>query len=150
MLVATADIAAGTAWADAVKLMGVAGIPLAIRPATSVSPHNTRVVRGMVALADIPRNQIIVTGLFIDPAVVPIPPTIPAGHVLLSVDAPDDLQPVQQGDTLLISTENDTIEPIRAEVLRTSGGVVSVVVTLDQATTLTPFDQSSWPITIVQ
>ena len=88
VLIATADIPEGTAVADAFASIEVSEVPLKIRPATFISPDNTDPITGLVARGDIPRNQIIVAGLFVDPAVITqtLRDRIPAGQVAVSVE----------------------------------------------------------------
>jgi Flp pilus assembly protein CpaB len=87
VLIATADIPAGTPSAEALKSVEVTDIPLSIRPATFVSPGNEDSIAGLVSLSDIPANQIIVNGLFVDPTVVAtsFKDQVPSGQVAMSV-----------------------------------------------------------------
>ena len=88
VLIATADIAEGTSAADALNSIEVSQIPLKIRPTTYIAPEATDSIAGLVARNDIPRNQIIIAGLFVDPTVVQTSfrDQIPAGQVAISVN----------------------------------------------------------------
>lgn len=88
VLIATADIPEGTPVATAFESIEVAQVPLKIRPATYIPPGNTDSVAGLVARNDIPRNQIIVSGLFVDPTVVStsLRDQIPPGMVAFSME----------------------------------------------------------------
>lgn len=88
VLIATADIPEGTPVADAFTSIEVSEVPLKIRPATFISPDNTDPITGLVARSDIPRNQIIVAGLFVDPTVITqtLRDKIPPGNVAVSVE----------------------------------------------------------------
>jgi len=88
VLIATSDIPAGTDVADAFASIEVTEVPLKIRPATFISPANTDPITGLVARGDIPRNQIIVAGLFVDPTVITqtLRDKIPPGNVAVSVE----------------------------------------------------------------
>ena len=70
VLIAAQDIPAGTPASEALQSVEVTDIPLSIRPATFVAPGNEDSITGLVTLSDIPTNQIIVNGLFVDPTVV--------------------------------------------------------------------------------
>jgi pilus assembly protein CpaB len=87
VLIATADIPEGTSAADALDSIEVSQIPLKIRPTTYIAPAATDSIAGLVARSDIPKNQIIVAGLFVDPTVVSLRFTdqVPAGQVAISV-----------------------------------------------------------------
>ncbi len=88
VLIATADIPANTPVAEAFASIEVSEVPLKIRPATFISPDNTDPITGLVALSDIPRNQIIISGLFVDPTVVSstLRDQIPEGNVAFSIN----------------------------------------------------------------
>lgn len=88
VLIATADIPEGTSAADALNSIAVSEIPLKIRPTTYIAPEATDSIAGLVARNDIPKNQIIISGLFVDPTVVATSFTdqIPAGNVAISVN----------------------------------------------------------------
>ena len=88
VLMATADIPAGTAAADAFNSIEITEIPLKIRPTTFISPENTDPISGLIAQSDIPRNQIIVAGLFVDPTVIDVTlrDQIPEGNVAFSME----------------------------------------------------------------
>lgn len=88
VLIATADIPKGTPVAQALESVERSEVPLKIRPSTFISPDNTDPITGLVAGGDIPRNQIIVAGLFIDPTVLSqsLRDQIPAGTVAFSME----------------------------------------------------------------
>ncbi|MEZ5244071.1 MAG: hypothetical protein R2707_03170 [Acidimicrobiales bacterium] len=88
VLIATADIPKGTPVAQALELVERSEVPLKIRPSTFISPDNTDPITGLVAGGDIPRNQIIVAGLFIDPTVLTqsLRDQIPSGNVAFSME----------------------------------------------------------------
>jgi Flp pilus assembly protein CpaB len=88
VLIATADIPKGTPVAQALESVERSEVPLKIRPSTFISPDNTDPITGLVAGGDIPRNQIIVAGLFIDPTVLTqsLRDQIPAGNVAFSME----------------------------------------------------------------
>lgn len=88
VLIATADIPEGTPVAEAFNSIEVTEVPLKIRPATFIDPTNTDPITGLVARGDIPRNQIIVAGLFVDPTVVQatLRDQIPTGNVAVSLE----------------------------------------------------------------
>lgn len=88
VLIATADIPKGTPVAQALESVERSEVPLKIRPSTFISPDNTDPITGLVAGGDIPRNQIIVAGLFIDPTVLTqsLRDQIPAGTVAFSME----------------------------------------------------------------
>jgi len=70
--VAKSDIAKGTAGETAVssKAIDTAQIPQQIRPATAIT--TTDQLDKKVALFDIPKNSVIITGMFVDPATAQI------------------------------------------------------------------------------
>lgn len=70
VLIAKADITKGTPASEALISVEKTDVPLSIRPATFVAPGDEDSLAGLVALGDIPANQIIVSGLFVDPTVV--------------------------------------------------------------------------------
>lgn len=116
VLVATQDIPAGTTSADALATMIEATeVPQDIRPATFVSPESLDQIAGLVARADIPANQIIVQGLFVDPsvAVLRFADQVPSGQVAISVNI-DQVRAVggylQPGDevNMMVLHENTT------------------------------------------
>ena len=88
VLIATADIPKGTPVAQALESVERSEVPLKIRPSTFISPDNTDPITGLVAGGDIPRNQIIVAGLFIDPTVLTqsLRDQIPSGNVAISME----------------------------------------------------------------
>ena len=88
VLIATADIPQGTPVAQALESVERSEVPLKIRPSTFVAPDNTDPITGLVAGSDIPRNQIIVAGLFIDPTVLTqsLRDQIPSGNVAFSME----------------------------------------------------------------
>ena len=88
VLIATADIPKGTPVAQALESVERSEVPLKIRPSTFISPDNTDPITGLVAGGDIPRNQIIVAGLFIDPTVLTqsLRDQIPSGNVAFSME----------------------------------------------------------------
>jgi len=88
VLIATADIPKGTPVAQALEWVERSEVPLKIRPSTFISPDNTDPITGLVAGGDIPRNQIIVAGLFIDPTVLTqsLRDQIPSGNVAFSME----------------------------------------------------------------
>ena len=88
VLIATADIPKGTPVAQALESVERSEVPLKIRPSTFISPDNTDPITGLVAGGDIPRNQIVVAGLFIDPTVLTqsLRDQIPAGNVAFSIE----------------------------------------------------------------
>ncbi len=87
VLIATADIPQGTPASDALQAVEVKDIPLEIRPSTYIPAEGTDELAGLVALSDIPRNQIIIRGLFVDPTVIQqsFKDQIPTGQVAVSV-----------------------------------------------------------------
>jgi Flp pilus assembly protein CpaB len=88
VLIATADIPEGTPVAEALNSIQVTEVPLKIRPATFVSPDNMDPITGLIARNDIPQNQIIVSGLFVDPAIVTasLRDQIPSGMVAFAME----------------------------------------------------------------
>lgn len=88
VLIATADIPKGTPVAQALESVERSEVPLKIRPSTFISPDSTDPITGLVAGGDIPRNQIIVAGLFIDPTVLTqsLRDQIPSGNVAFSME----------------------------------------------------------------
>jgi Flp pilus assembly protein CpaB len=86
--IATADIPEGTPAADALDNIAVSEVPLKIRPSTYIPPGNVDSIAGLVARGDIPRNQIIVQGLFVDPTVLTqsLRDQVPTGNVAISVE----------------------------------------------------------------
>ena len=87
VLIATEDIPEGTSAADALNSINVTQIPLKIRPTTYIAPTATDSIAGLISRNDIPKNQIIVAGLFVDPTtvVVSLKDQIPAGQVAFSM-----------------------------------------------------------------
>ncbi len=118
VLIATADIAKGTPAADAFNSIDVTEVPLKIRPATFISPDNTDPITGLVAQSDIPRNQIIVSGLFVDPTIIQqtLRDQIPDGNVAISMEI-DTTRAVggylQPGDevNMLINHQGECLAP---------------------------------------
>lgn len=88
VLIATADIPKGTPVAQALESVERSEVPLKIRPSTYIAPDNTDPITGLVAGGDIPRNQIIVAGLFIDPTVLTqsLRDQVPSGNVAFSME----------------------------------------------------------------
>lgn len=113
VLIATADIPEGTPVAEAFNSIEQTEVPLKIRPATFVSPDNTDPITGLIARSDIPQNQIIVSGLFVDPTVVQtsLRDRIPAGMVAFSMEV-DNTRAVggylQPGDEVNMMIVHDT------------------------------------------
>ena len=87
VLIATEDIAEGTPASLAIQMMVPQDIPLKIRPATFVPVDDVDQITGLVARGLIPKNQIIVQGLFVDPAVVSARFTdqVPSGQVAMTI-----------------------------------------------------------------
>ncbi len=87
VLIATEDIPKGTSAADALNSIDVTQIPLKIRPTTYIPSEDADSIAGLIARNDIPKNQIIVAGLFVDPTtvVVSFRDQIPAGQVAFSM-----------------------------------------------------------------
>lgn len=126
VLIATADIPEGTPVAQALDSIERTEVPLKIRPATFISPDNLDPITGLVSQGEIPRNQIIVAGLFVDPAVVTqsLKDQIPTGNVAFSMDLDTTrsvggyLQPGDEVNMMIIhsnelcggSAEDDTAE----------------------------------------
>lgn len=73
VLIATSDITEGTTWADAQQHIGVVEIPIGVRPSTFSAPDGPGFDDHMVAIGDIPKNQIIVAALFIPPTITGAP-----------------------------------------------------------------------------
>lgn len=107
VLIASEDIPAGTPATEALALMDVKTIPKEIRPASIVDPNQTESIAGLISLNDIPTNQIIVPGLFVDATVVQqsFKDQLPSGLVAISVSI-DDVRAVggnlQPGDEVNI------------------------------------------------
>ncbi|MEQ8842643.1 MAG: hypothetical protein RIB98_16800 [Acidimicrobiales bacterium] len=112
VLIATADIPKGTPVAQALESVERSEVPLKIRPSTFISPDNTDPITGLVAGGDIPRNQIIVAGLFIDPTVLTqsLRDQIPSGNVAFSMEV-DTIRAVggylQPGDEVNLMVNHD-------------------------------------------
>jgi hypothetical protein len=70
VLIASEDIPEGTPAALALEMMVPQDVPLEIRPATFVPVNDAEQITGLVSRGLIPKNQIIVQGLFVDPAIV--------------------------------------------------------------------------------
>ncbi len=87
VLIATADIPQGTPASEALRMVQVKDIPLEIRPTSYIPTDGTDELAGLVAGSDIPRNQIIIRGLFVDPTVIQqsFRDQIPSGQVAVSV-----------------------------------------------------------------
>lgn len=87
VLIATADIPQGTPASEALSAVQVKDIPLEIRPSSYIPADGTDELAGLVASSDIPRNQIIIRGLFVDPTVIQqsFKDQIPSGQVAVSV-----------------------------------------------------------------
>ncbi len=87
VLIATTDIPKGTPAADALRSVELKDIPLEIRPSSFIPVDGTDELAGLVANSDIPRNQIIIRGLFVDPTVIQqsFKDQIPTGQVAVSV-----------------------------------------------------------------
>lgn len=117
VLIATADIPEGTPVAEAFNSIEQTEVPLKIRPATFVSPDNTDPITGLIARSDIPQNQIIVSGLFVDPTVVQssLRDRIPAGMVAFSMEVDTTRQVggyLQPGDevNMMVNHDNNACE----------------------------------------
>jgi Flp pilus assembly protein CpaB len=110
VLIADEDIPAGTPAVEALAMMEVKAIPLEIRPANIVDPDLTESIAGLIALNDIPANQIIIPGLFVDATVVQqsFKDQIPSGQVAISLNVDDvravggNLQPGDEVNILII------------------------------------------------
>jgi len=87
VLIASEDIPEGTPSAQALQMMEVTDIPLSIRPATFIPVDGTDEIAGLVARGEIPKNQIIIRGLFVDPTVVSasFKDQIPSGQVAVTL-----------------------------------------------------------------
>lgn len=87
VLIAATDIPKGTPAADALLSVEVKDIPLEIRPSSYIPADGVDELAGLVANSDIPRNQIIIRGLFVDPTVIQqsFKDQIPSGQVAVSV-----------------------------------------------------------------
>ncbi len=87
VLIAANDIPKGTPAADALQAVQVKDIPLEIRPSSYIPADGVEELAGLVANSDIPRNQIIIRGLFVDPTVIQqsFKDQIPSGQVAVSV-----------------------------------------------------------------
>jgi len=87
VLIAATDIPKGTPAADALQAVELKDIPLEIRPSSYIPADGTDELAGLVANSDIPRNQIIIRGLFVDPTVIQqsFKDQIPTGQVAVSV-----------------------------------------------------------------
>ncbi len=87
VLIAATDIPKGTPAADALQSVELRDIPLEIRPSSFIPADGTDELAGLVANSDIPRNQIIIRGLFVDPTVIQqsFKDQIPTGQVAVSV-----------------------------------------------------------------
>ncbi len=87
VLIAGEDIPEGTTAAEALAMMESTDIPLEIRPATFIPVDGTDEIAGLVALGPIPKNQIIVRGLFVDPTVAQasFKDQIPSGLVAVTL-----------------------------------------------------------------
>lgn len=147
VLIATSDIAKGTPWSRAQDLVEVASIPVALRPSTFVSPDDPTVLVGRVALGDIPRNQIIVAGLFVDIPPVSTGPGLPAGLIAFSFPTPGGLESAEVGDVLTISSLADPIWPIEAEVAASTADHITVLVDEGRVQELAALDGSDLAIT---
>jgi Flp pilus assembly protein CpaB len=107
VLIADEDIPAGTPSVDALTMMAVKEIPLEIRPANFVDPNLTESIAGLIAVNDIPANQIIISGLFVDATIVQqsFKDQIPSGLVAISLNL-DEVKAVggnlQPGDEVNI------------------------------------------------
>lgn len=87
VLIASEDIPEGTPAALALEMMVPQDIPLEIRPATFVPVNDAEQITGLVSRGLIPKNQIIVQGLFVDPAIVSARFTdqVPSGQVAMTI-----------------------------------------------------------------
>ncbi len=87
VLIASEDIPEGTPAALALQMMTPQDIPLEIRPATFIPIDGGDQITGLVARGLIPKNQIIVQGLFVDPAIISARFTdqVPSGQVAMTV-----------------------------------------------------------------
>ncbi len=88
VLIAAEDIPEGTSAAQAISLMKQTEIPLEIRPATFIPADGTDAIAGLVAQSTIPKNQIIVAGLVVDPQIIQASFTdnIPTGNVAVTLE----------------------------------------------------------------
>ena len=87
VLIASEDIPEGTPAALAIEMMVPQDIPLTIRPATFVPINSAEQITGLVSRGLIPKNQIIIQGLFVDPAIVSARFTdqVPSGQVAMTI-----------------------------------------------------------------
>ncbi len=139
VLIAKADIPEGTTAADALESVEITEIPLSIRPATFLAPGNEAAISGLVALTEIPANQIIVNGLFVDPTVIAASFTdqIPSGQVAISVSVAQVRAVggyLQPGDEVNILVNHDALACGR-EADPTTGATDPVPVDVTEALT---------------
>jgi len=125
VLMAAEDIPEGTTAAEALALMEETDIPLQIRPATFIPVDGTDEIAGLVALGAIPKNQIIVRGLFVDPTVVQasFKDQIPSGLVAVTLQIGQNaavggyLQPGDEVNMLVTENRGCASEEEEAEPL---------------------------------
>ena len=114
VLIASEDIPAGTPASEALTMMEVKDIPLELRPANFVDPNLTDSIAGLIALNEIPTNQIIIPGLFVDATVVQqsFKDQLPTGQVAISLNI-DEVRAVggnlQPGDEVNIMVLHENI-----------------------------------------
>ena len=114
VLIASEDIPAGTPASEALAMMEVKDIPLEIRPANFVDPNLTESIAGLIALNEIPTNQIIIPGLFVDATVVQqsFKDQLPTGQVAISLNI-DEVRAVggnlQPGDEVNIMVLHENL-----------------------------------------
>ncbi len=114
VLIATEDIPENTPAEIALQMMTPQDIPLEIRPATFIPIDGGDQITGLVSRGLIPKNQIIIQGLFVDPAIVAARFTdqIPSGQTAMTINI-DEIQAVggylQPGDEVNIMVRHDNI-----------------------------------------
>ncbi|MFQ5557601.1 MAG: Flp pilus assembly protein CpaB [Acidimicrobiales bacterium] len=133
VLIAAQDIPAGTPAAEALTMVEVTQIPLELRPATFIDPSQTDQLAGLLAINDIPANQILVGGLFVDGTVIQqsFKDRIPTGQVAVSVSVQEvaavggRLQPGDEVNILVIDETRGcgVEEPGDGELVDDVGGL---------------------------
>jgi len=114
VLIATEDIPEGTPATLALQMMAPQDIPLEIRPATFIPIDGGDQITGLVSRGLIPKNQIIVQGLFVDPAVIAAKFTdqVPSGQVAMTIQI-GQVEAVggylQPGDEVNILVKHDNL-----------------------------------------
>jgi len=90
VLIATQDIPAGTPASEALQMTEQQRIPQEILPTTYLPPDAKEDVAGLITLNDIPAQQIIVQGFFVDPTVTQVSyqNSLPEGHVAMALSIP--------------------------------------------------------------